>query len=115
MTPGAWRVLRELHDDEEIDLARERGTVFIGNRQTTTRVLDELLELTAIKCTYRDGIPDGGYSTYGINETGEALLRRPALEQELRRRLFSRRRTPFTIIGDRIRPLSWLMRAAAEH
>lgn len=36
MTPGAWRVLRELHDDEEIDLARERGTVFIGNRQTTT-------------------------------------------------------------------------------
>lgn len=92
--------MRELADDPDCDIAEEYGQIYCGNRRTTKRVINELLSLTAIKCTYRDQIPSGGYTLYGINETGKALLRRPILADELSRALLKGER--FTVIDDRV-------------
>lgn len=104
MTPGARRVLQELADDEACDLLRDGGTVYCGNRQTTTKIVDELLGLLAISILYRDGF-ETPTTYYGINSTGRALLRRPELEQELLTVIYSKQRKPFQIIDDRIKML----------
>lgn len=101
MTPGAARVLKELAEDESADLLKEGNIVYCGSRQTTCRVVDELLNLLAISILYRDGL-ETPTTYYGINETGRALLRRPELEQEIQRVIFSKKREPFQIIDDRI-------------
>lgn len=102
MTPSARRTLQELADDDDCDLVQERGVAYCGDRRTTTRVIDELIRLTAIKVNWCDQ-SGGGYISYGINETGLALLRRPDLEQELQRAIAAR--APFSIINDRIEQL----------
>jgi hypothetical protein len=48
MTPGARKVLAEIAADEDCDLLQEGRTVYCGNRQTTGRIVNELLGLTAI-------------------------------------------------------------------
>lgn len=101
MTPGARKVLQELADDETADLLREGRTVYCGNRQTTCRVVDELLGVLAISILYRDGF-ETPTTYYGINDTGRALLRRPELETEIQAMLWAKTRTPFQIINDRV-------------
>lgn len=101
MTPGALRVLQELDQDDEIDLAQEGRRAYCGNRQTTPMVVNELLKLTAIKVLTKDGFKTS-FTTYGINETGRALLRRPELEYELMAALMAVPSRPFRIMSDRI-------------
>ena len=104
MTPGAKRVLLELAEDEDKDILVEGRLAYVGNRQTTVMVVNELLRLTALDVVDRDDKTQ----RYTISATGHSLIRRPALEMELLRRFASLRRKPFTIIGDRIRPMSAL-------
>jgi hypothetical protein len=101
MTPGAKRVLEDLRDIEDCDLCAEGIYVYCGDRQTTHKVLRELLWLMAVRVTWNEGRS----MYYGINETGEALLRRPELEQELKAAIgaSARKKTgPFSIINDHI-------------
>lgn len=97
MTPGALRVLKELIEDEDADVAAEGGVVFCGNRQTTARVLYELLRMTAVSVSWRDG---DKFTYYHINDTGRALVRRPELEQEIYDAL--RGGQAFTLRDDRV-------------
>lgn len=90
MTPGARRVLKELAEDEDCDLVQEGRVVYCGNRQTTSRVVNELLGFQT------------AFTLYGINDTGRALVRRPELEDELLKVIYSRDRKPFQIINDRV-------------
>lgn len=106
MTPGALRTLQDLAIDEDIDILVEGRLAFVGNRQTTRRVVNELLGILALDVVDRDTTT----TRYTISATGHSIIRRPALEVELLKRLMARRR-PFTIIGDRIRPMSALARA----
>lgn len=104
MTPGAKRVLLELAEVEDCDILVEGKTAFVGNRQTTVRVVTELLGLAALDVVDRDDKTQ----RYTISSTGHSLIRRPALEMELLHRFAARPRRPFTIINDRIRPMSAL-------
>jgi hypothetical protein len=99
MTPGARRVLEELAADEECDLIQEGNVVYCGLRQTTSRVVNELLGMMAIEILYRDGFRTP-ITNFGISHIGHSLLRRPELEQELYIALLKRK--PITIINDRI-------------
>lgn len=101
MTPGAHRVLQELADDEECDIAQEGWSVYVGNRQTTCRVVSELLNLMAISITSKDGLM-GSMTYYGINDIGRSLLRRPELERELVKAIYSNPREPFHVVDDRV-------------
>ncbi len=101
MTPGARRVLEELAADEDCDLAQEGRVVYCGTRQTTVRVVNELLEMLAISILYRDGFKTA-FTTYGINDIGRSLLRRPELEDELRKAVYAKKRRPFSVKDDRI-------------
>lgn len=101
MTPGAKRVLEDLRDDEECDLVAEGIYVYCGERQTTHKVLRELLWLTAVKVSWETG----GSIYYDINDTGLALLRRPELEPELQAAIGKaalKKTGPFSIVNDRI-------------
>jgi hypothetical protein len=101
MTPGARRVLQELADDDDTDIVCEGWKVYIGNRQTTHRVVKELIHLMAISVTSHDGFVTG--MTYmNINSTGHALLRRPELEGELVAVLAQTTIRPFQIKNDRV-------------
>lgn len=102
MTPGARQVLADLAADEDIDLAQEGWLAYVGNRQTTVRVVKELLGLCALKILYRDGFRTA-FTTYGINDIGRALLRRPELEAELQKVFYSRNPRSFEVIDDRIK------------
>ena len=105
MTPGAKRVLEDLVADEDCDLAQEGLAVYCGTRRTNVRVLKELLELVAVSITFGSGnglLKEKGPTYFGINDTGRALLRRPELEDELRRALYATPRRPFSIRNDRI-------------
>lgn len=101
MTPGARRVLEELAAGDDIDLAQEGMFAYCGNRPTTARVVNELLGLMAISVIYRDGFKTT-FTTYGINDIGRAILRRPELEAELQEAIFARRSKPFQVVNDRI-------------
>ena len=105
MTPGARRVLEELAADEECDLVQEGRTVYCGSRQTTSRVVNELLNLMALSITSADGFQQK-ITYYGINDIGHAILRRPELETEIRRAIYAKERKPFSIVGDKIKFLS---------
>lgn len=97
MTPGARRVLEDLAADEECDLVQDGIRAYCGQRQTTPRVVMELLRTMAISRSWGEG----GATYYAINETGRALLRRPELEEELQAVLFGRGGS-FSIVNDRI-------------
>lgn len=114
MTPGALRVLKELVADEDCDIAEERGVVYVGNRRTTTKIVHELLWLFAIKITFRTQglIDDGGYTTYGINDIGRSLLRRPELEPELQHAIM--RGKPFSVSNDLIKSEIVVRRSAGN-
>lgn len=104
MTPGAKRVLLELAEVEDRDVIVEGKEAYVGSRRTTVAIVNELLRLMAL-----DRVDNSeSHRYYTISSTGHALIQRPALEQELINRLTSRRRAPFTIINNRIRPLSAL-------
>jgi len=104
MTPGARRVLEELAADEDCDLVQEGRQVYCGNRKTTARVVNELLGLIAISILSQDGFRTA-FTIYGINDIGRALLRRPALEVELTREVYRKKRRPFQISDDKIKYL----------
>lgn len=101
MTPGAKRVLQELAGDEECDLVQEGRAVYCGNRQTTSRVVNELLNILALSITSADGF-QRKTTYYGINDIGRAILRRPELEIEIQRVMYAEERKPFSIVNDRI-------------
>ena len=100
MTPGARRVLQELADDEHCDLVAEGIQVWCGQRQTTRRVLNQLLWCVAISISWSEGKA----TYYCINDTGRAILRRPELEDEIHRTLLSGNGA-FTIRDDALVPL----------
>ncbi len=101
MTPGARRVLDELANDGDIDLVEECNVAFCGNRQTTTRVVRELLSIMAISITSGNGLRED-LTRYGISSIGQAMRRRPALEQEIQQAVYGNK-GPFSIIDDRIK------------
>lgn len=101
MTPGAKRVLEDLAKDDDCDLIQEGRHVYCGNRPTTPRVINELLSMMAVSILYTDGFKTK-VTNYGINGTGRAILRRPELEDEIQRQIFSRDHRPFQIVNDRI-------------
>lgn len=111
MTPGAKRVLEELAAHEECDLVQEGRTVYCGNRQTTSRVVNELLNLMAISITSADGFQQT-ITYYGINDIGQAILRRPELEIEIHRAMYAKERKPFSIVDDQIKFLSTPVRSS---
>jgi hypothetical protein len=99
MTPGAKRVLQELAADEECDLIQEGNVVYCGNRQTTSRVVNELLSMMAVSILYRDGFRTP-ITNFGISDIGRSILRRPELEHELYASI--RTGKPIRIVNDRI-------------
>lgn len=101
MTPGARRVLDELAADEDCDLVQEGRVVYCGHRQTTCRVINELLGVMAITILSKDGFRSA-FTIYGINDIGRSLLRRPELENELMKEIYSKKRLPFQVVDDRI-------------
>lgn len=101
MTRGARRVLEDLASDEDCDLVQEGWQVYCGNRKTTGRVVNELLNVMAIAILSKDGFRSA-FTIYGINDIGRALLRRPELEGELTKEIYSKNRKPFSVVDDRI-------------
>lgn len=104
MTPGALRTLQDLAIDEDIDLLVEGHLAYVGTRLTTCRVVNELLGCFALDVVDRDEKT----RRYTISATGHSIIRRPQLEAELYRWMLARPRRPFTIIGDRVKPVSAL-------
>ena len=73
MTPGAKRVLQELGEEEDRDILVEGHIAFVGNRQTTCRVVNELLGCFALDAVDRDKKT----RRYTISATVHSILRRP--------------------------------------
>lgn len=80
---------------------QEGRYVYCGHRPTTVMVVNELLRLAAISILYRDGHPTRT-TYYGINDIGRSLLRRPELEDELRKVFSAKKRRAFSVINDKI-------------
>jgi len=104
MNPGARRVLEDLAANEDCDLVQEGRHVYCGNRRTTGRVVNELLGIMAISILSKDG-SRAAFTIYGINDIGRAVLRRPELEAELMKEIYSKKRRPFQVVNDRIQHL----------
>lgn len=68
---------------------------------TTGRVVNELLGMMAISILSKDGFRTA-FTIYGINNIGRSLLRRPELEDELTKEIYSKKRRPFSVVNDRI-------------
>lgn len=100
MTPGARRALFELASDENCDLVQDGLSVWCGERRSTPRVVLELLRLTAISVSWKEGRA----TYYHLNDTGRSLLRRPELEEEIAA-AYANRSGPFSIVNDRLKPL----------
>lgn len=100
MTPGATKVLQDMAADDNCDLVREGIAAWCGPRQTTARIVNELLGCVAISVLWKEGPA----TYYRINETGMSMLRRPELENEVKRALYSGNGA-FTIRDDRLVPM----------
>ena len=61
-------------DDDEGELVYERGAAFLGDERVAARPVNALLRACAIRA---DG-EAGGVERYHINDTGRALVGRPA-------------------------------------
>lgn len=99
MRPSTLRVLKLMAENKDTDdgeLVQETRQTWIGNEQVGGAIVNELLRLVAIK----DVSGSETFHRYVINSTGEALLRRPQLEQELQQVLLTGR--PFRIYNDKV-------------
>lgn len=91
LSKGAMRVLAELRDLEVKANAQENGDAddwpeiacegiecYLGHRRIHARTVRSLLECMAISDS-----AEGSFHRYTINDTGRAILRRPALADEV--------------------------------
>jgi hypothetical protein len=109
LTKAAIRVLKDLAEDEDCDLVAEGIIVYCGHRQTNWKVLRQLLDHVAVSITFGGNngmMKENGATYFGINGVGEAILRRPALADEVYLQVWGRK-GPFSIKDDRIEPLTY--------
>lgn len=107
MTPAARRVLEIMAEcsvvDEEYEpeIVVEGRGCWLGMQRIAYRTFEQLLLCVAIK-----DVSDvkGSVQRYAINDTGKAIYRRPALEDEVRRAL--RTGGSFTIRDDHLIPMN---------
>lgn len=108
MTPGTRSVLAAMaaayaaEDYENAELVVEGWVCYLGTRRVHRKTVNALIDMLALKDESDTGA-DGHLKRYVISDTGQALLRRPELEEELF--LALHRKRAFCVRNDRIEDL----------